>query len=185
MIYNDVYIRGTNGEFQEDPWTPWPAAFVPRNTIGANFENALAAIDTPGTEFYVPYVSDAMSCDAVAANMQLLNTFINVWNGRLSDAERQLIRSRETIDNCKKIIYILTSKLGQYQVRQTACDNPVTVEPPVGTTPDGSTDSSGNAASGGSSMLVPVGLALAAILFIRSRNKKRNGTRKHTAKNHR
>ncbi len=184
MIYNDVYTRGTNGADLEDLHAPWPAEFVPRNTIGSNFENALSAIDTPGTEFYVPYPSDAMSCDAVAANMQLLNTFINVWNGRLQDAERQLIKSRATIDNCKKIVYILSTKLGQYQVLQNVCDNPVIVSPPADQTTDGTNEGGENSAAGGSSILVPVGLALAAILLIRSRNKKRNG-KNYSAKNHR
>jgi hypothetical protein len=145
-------------------------------TIGANFENALAAIDQPGTEFYVPYPTDEMSCDSVAANMQLLYTFINVWNDRLREAERQLIKSRATIDNCKKIILILSTKLGQYQVKDQVCKNPVVIEPPVYVeepAPGENTNGEGGENSSGSnSLLWPLALGAAAILFIRSRRNK-------------
>jgi hypothetical protein len=145
---------------------------MPGQTIGANFENALAAIDQPGSEFYVPYPTNEMSCDSVAANIQLLNTFINVWNGRLRDAERQLIRSRETISNCQTIIRILSTKLGQYQVKEQACLNPVIIEPVPVPDETNTNEENENGGSGGSSWLLPVALGAAAILFIRSRRKR-------------
>jgi len=151
-------------------------------TIGAHYENALAAIDQPGSEFYVPYPTNEMSCDAVEANIQLLNTFIGVWNQRLRDAEHELIRSRETIDNCQTIIKILTTKLGQYQVKQDVCNNPVVATPPAVT--DGDIENPEPGAGSGSSNNSLLWIALIGIggyAFIRSRRnrtRQRAGTKK-------
>lgn len=98
------------------------------NAIGANYENALAALEIPGTEFYVPQSTDTMNCETIEANIRLLNTFITTWQSRLRDAERQLIRSRETISNCQKIILALSVKLGSYEAKRTSCA--IQVQPP-------------------------------------------------------
>jgi hypothetical protein len=147
-------------------------------SIGAHFENALAAIDQPGTEFYVPYPTEQMSCDAIAANMQLLNNFIGVWNQRLRDAEHELIRSQTTIRNCQTIIQILSTKLGQYQVKQNVCDNPIVITPTVDTTMEGDSGGGDNAGGSSSSGILWL-LLIGAGVYAYSRRKKK--TRRATA----
>lgn len=156
------------------------------STIGAHYENALSALDVPGSEFYVPYPSDAMSCDSIAANIQLLNTFIGIWNQRLRDAEHEFIRSQTTINNCQTIIKNLSTKLGGYMARQDVCNNPVVVVvPPVLPGDDGgdqSGDNSGDQSGGGSNTMLwvaVIGLAGFAIYRGSRMNKpKRAGSHK-------
>ncbi len=147
--------------------------------IGAHYENALAALDIPGSEFYVPYPTDAMSCDSIEANIQLLNTFIGIWNQRLRDAEHEFIRSKETIDNCQTIIKNLSTKLGGYMVRRDVCNAPVVITPPVDNTGEDTGDQTGGDTSGGGSSnntllwLAVVGVAGYAIYRTRQRGQTR------------
>jgi hypothetical protein len=135
-------------------------------TIGSNYENALASLEVPGSEFYVPIPSSAMSCDAVGANMHLLDNFIQVWNGRLYSAQHTLITSKETISNCQKILYSLTSKLGAYQVLKSACDIAALTPAPTPGTPAPAP------AQSKTGLWVLLGLGAAGIYLYKKRNHK-------------